>query len=100
MKPDQVLKVAGEGMPHKKSDAKGDLYLVVKIQFPSDDWLEDEATIQKIQDLLPKPAEPIVAETVDEVDYEENVDIESQWVDEEAGDDEDDDEGQAQCAQQ
>ncbi|KAI9771236.1 MAG: hypothetical protein M1835_006454 [Candelina submexicana] len=101
LRPDEVLKVAGEGMPLKKSDTKGDLYLIVKIKFPSDGWLKDDIMIQKLQELLPKPEEPIHAETVDEVEYEENVDIDSQWVDADEGDNEDgEDEGQPQCAQQ
>ncbi len=100
LKPDEILKVAGEGMPLKKSDAKGDLYLIVKIKFPSDGWLKDEAMIQKLQDLLPKPEEPISAETVDEVEYEENVDMDSQWVDADGDGEDGDEEGQTQCAQQ
>lgn len=70
LKPDQILKVPGEGMPHKKSDAKGDLYLVVKIDFPEDGWLTDEATAQKIRDVLPKPKPEIKTETMDEVEWD------------------------------
>ena len=107
LKPGQVIKVAGEGMPYKKSDLKGNMYLVVDVKFPDDGWLRDETVLLDLQNLLPKPSEPIVADTVDEVEYDETADIEDfggsdeghrggPWVDE----DEDDDDGQPQCAQQ
>lgn len=95
LKPGQVLKVAGEGMPLKKSDVKGDLYLVVEVQFPEQDWLEEHQAIPKLLEILPKPSEPISAETVDEVGYDETASLEDfggndqdggHWVDE---DDED-----------
>ncbi|KAI9858362.1 MAG: hypothetical protein M1830_006337, partial [Pleopsidium flavum] len=107
LKPSQVIKVAGEGMPYKKSDTMGDLYLVVQIQFPEDGWLED-SVIPKLQELLPKPGKPILADTVDEVEYDETASMEDfgagsgdprgggAWVDE----DDDDDDGTPQCAQQ
>jgi DnaJ family protein A protein 2 len=72
LKPDQILKVPGEGMPLKRSDAKGNLYLVVSVTFPEDGWLKDDA-ISTLQTLLPKDSEPpIKADTVDEVDYDED----------------------------
>lgn len=107
LKPDQIIKVEGEGMPIKKSDAKGDLYLIVKIDFPEDGWLGDEATIQKIRDVLPKPKAEIKTDIVDEVEW----DLVSSMEDFGAGsddprsgagwEDEDEEEGEAaQCAQQ
>ncbi|GAB7354212.1 hypothetical protein MBLNU459_g4757t1 [Dothideomycetes sp. NU459] len=106
LKPDQIIKVEGEGMPIKKTDAKGDLYLVVKIDFPEDGWLEDNATIQKIRDVLPKPKLEIKTDTVDEVEWDVASNLDefgagsddpragAEWEDEE-------EEGeQAQCAQQ
>jgi DnaJ family protein A protein 2 len=105
LRPGQVLKVKGEGMPHKKSEAKGDLYLEVQVVFPEDGFLSEDA-MKKLQEVLPGPEPPIEVDTVDEVDYEEDADIEefgagsgdpragSEWVDE-------DEEGQGpQCAQQ
>ncbi|KAL5114003.1 DnaJ-like protein xdj1 [Pleosporales sp. CAS-2024a] len=55
LRPGQVLKIEGEGMPVKKSDTKGDLYLVVDIEFPEDGWLKNDAAVQKIKDALPPP---------------------------------------------
>lgn len=75
LQPGQVLKVAGEGMPLKKSDAKGDLYLVVKIEFPENGWTEDDAAFNELQKILPKPEPPIEATEVDEVEYESDADI-------------------------
>jgi DnaJ homolog subfamily A member 2 len=100
LRPGQVLKVKGEGMPYKKSDAKGDLYLIVDIEFPEDGFLSDPQAAEQLQNLLPGPPPPIQTEEVDEVQYDDEANIEEfghgeggEWVDE-------DEEGQAQCATQ
>lgn len=108
LRPEQILKVHGEGMPHKRSDHKGDLYLEVDIKFPEDGFFRDDAAVEKLRSALPKDDTPdIKAEEVDEVDFETDADIEgfgagsddpragAQWEDE-------DGEGPqgAQCAQQ
>ena len=105
LEPGQTIRVDGEGMPHKKSDTKGDLYLVVKIKFPEHQWLEKHRVIDKLRELLPKPDKPVIsADVVDEVEYEENADLEAFGEGEEGGGSgwEDDDEasGPQQCAQQ
>jgi len=106
LKPEEVLRVKGEGMPIKKSSEKGDLYLMVKIKFPEDGFIKDETTIAKLKELLPKPAKSGKApEEVDDVDFEGDVDLEEFGAgsdDPRAGAEwEDEDEGQgAQCAQQ
>ena len=104
LRPGQVLKVKGEGMPYKKSDNKGDLYLIVDVKFPADGFLKDEKTLEQLRAILPKPYPPISTEEVDEVQYDEKADIEqfgggdpnggSEWVDE------DEEEAGPQCAQQ
>ena len=104
LRPGQVLKVAGEGMPFKKSDIKGDLYLVVDVEFPEDGWLKDDKAVSKIQSILPKMTIPAVeADTVDEVEYEEGDLDDFGGADGEGGDaweDEDEEGGQPQCTQQ
>lgn len=109
MKPDQILRVEGEGMPVKKSDAKGDLYLIVRIKFPEDGWIKDQATVDKLRDLLPPPEMSSAAkpDVVDDVEFEADVSIEdfggesgdprggAEWEDEDA-----DEAAGAQCAQQ
>ncbi|PBP25374.1 DnaJ-domain-containing protein [Diplocarpon rosae] len=106
LRPGQVLKVPGEGMPLKKSDAMGDLYLVVKIDFPEDGWTTDGSVFSELQNILPKPGAPIEAAEVDEVEFDADADIEDFGAnsgDPRAGggwEDEDEGEGQAQCAQQ
>lgn len=125
LRPNQILKVPGEGMPLKRSDTKGDLYLVVNVEFPPDDWAKDEASLEQLQKLLPKSEKVIEADIVDEVEFIVDADLEevsmlivskceyvltrkskfgagsgdprsgSGWVDE----DEDED-GRPQCAQQ
>jgi DnaJ family protein A protein 2 len=107
LRPGEIIKVAGEGMPIKRSDAKGDLYLIVDVAFPEDGWLREESAIQKIRDVLPKSKDAeIKAEEVDEVDWEIVNDLEdfgagsgdpraNEW------EDDSDEEGEAaQCAQQ
>lgn len=104
LNPKSVIKVPGEGMPYKKSELRGDLYLVVSVDFPDAAWLKQDRRIEKLRELLPKPTEPISAETVDEVDYEEVTNMENfgagnegdQWED----DEDDEDGGQPQCTQQ
>jgi len=70
LRPGEVLKVHGEGMPLKKTDVKGDLYLVIEIIFPEDGFFTDPATIDGLQKLLPPPPEPIEADETDEVAFE------------------------------
>lgn len=104
LSPGQVLKVPGEGMPIKRSDAHGDLYLEVNIKFPDEKWKPSAATLERIREMLPKPDPPIQAETVDEVQYDSKATLDdfgagdphggSAWVD----DDEDDE--PAQCTTQ
>jgi DnaJ family protein A protein 2 len=104
LKPGQVIKVSGEGMPYKKSDMKGDLYLVVNIKFPEHDWLVKNQAITKLQELLPKPDKPIETDVVDDVTYDESANLDDfgagaegeGWVD----DDEEEDGKGPQCAQQ
>ncbi|KAF2140753.1 uncharacterized protein K452DRAFT_309856 [Aplosporella prunicola CBS 121167] len=106
LRPGQVLKIPGEGMPVKKSDHVGDMYLIVHVDFPEDGWLEDEATVQKIRDVLPGSKPEITAEEVDEVDFDFDADIEEFGADSDdpraanAAWEDDDDEAGPQCATQ
>ena len=112
LRPDEVLIVRGEGMPHKRSDARGDLYLSVKINFPEDGWLKDQKAVDAVKAVLP-PAEGLkfgpgeTPEMIDEVPFEVVDSLEgfgagsddpraagAEW------EDEDDGAGGAQCAQQ
>lgn len=107
LRPGQVLKITGEGMPYKRSEMQGDLYLIVDIKFPDDGWAVDEPVLNKLREILPGSKEaPIQADIVDDVDYDPKGDIDnlgskderggSAWVDE----DDEDDEGGAQCTTQ
>lgn len=107
LRPGEVLKVSGEGMPIKKSDARGDLYLIVHIKFPEDGYIRDEAAIKKIRDLLPGPEPDIKADDVEEVDFETDADLDNFGANSDDPraanaweDDEDDVEGGPQCATQ
>ncbi|KAI1129603.1 DnaJ domain-containing protein [Nemania abortiva] len=104
--PGQVLKVPGEGMPMKRGEDKGDLYLVVKVDFPEDGWLKDDAAYESLTKLLPGPAPEIKADEVDDVEYDDDADIDEMGAGSgdprygEGWEDEDGEGGQAQCAQQ
>ncbi|KAK5664350.1 hypothetical protein OQA88_573 [Cercophora sp. LCS_1] len=76
LRPNEVLKIHGEGMPKKRGETKGDLYLVIKIEFPEDGWLNSDSDHEALQKLLPPPAAAITVEEVDEVEYEADADIE------------------------
>ena len=104
LEPGQVIKVEGEGMPYKKSDMKGDLYLLVKIKFPSHEWLVEHQAIPKLRELLPEPDTVVEAEVIDDVTYDEEANLDDfgagaegdNWVD----DDGDEEADGPQCAQQ
>ena len=103
LNPGQVIKITGEGMPFKKSDLRGDLYLVVRVRFPQDGWFQENDTLAKLQELLPRPASPIKADTVDDVEYDETASIDDFGAGTQSGDaweDADEDESEPQCAQQ
>ncbi|KAG8530331.1 uncharacterized protein KY384_004833 [Bacidia gigantensis] len=103
LEPDQIIKVAGEGMPHKKSDIKGDLYLMVNVKFPDYATLERNQAFKKLRDILPKPGKPIEADEVDDVEYDETATLDGfGGAENVAGDweDEDEDGTGPQCQQQ
>ncbi|EHK48732.1 hypothetical protein TRIATDRAFT_298093 [Trichoderma atroviride IMI 206040] len=107
LRPVDCIKIPGEGMPLKRGEAKGDLYLLVKVEFPKDDWLKDDSAYETLATILPPALPAVEAEEVDEVEYEDGADIEEMGADQGdprfAHDWEDDDEpgdGQAQCATQ
>jgi DnaJ homolog subfamily A member 2 len=99
LRPGEVLKVPGEGMPLKRSDAKGDLYLIVDIEFPEDGFFTPESAAA-LNKLLPEAPPAPEAEEVDQADFEE-ADIDDIGGDEarEAWEDDDAPEG-AQCQTQ
>ncbi|KAI9816727.1 MAG: hypothetical protein M1826_001725 [Phylliscum demangeonii] len=80
LRPNQILKVPGEGMPVKKSDVKGDLYLIVNVEFPPDSWTRDQNSRLEIQKLLPISAKSIGADMVDDVEFEIDADLENMVV--------------------
>ena len=107
LKPGQVLKIAGEGMPIKKSDVRGDLYLAVNIEFPKDGWIKNEEVVKRIRGALPGRAESegTKPETVDEAEIEYDATLDDFGADSDdprgGGEWEDEDEeGGPQCATQ
>lgn len=103
LEPGQVIKVVGEGMPQKKSEVKGDLFLVIKVKFPEYGWLEDRQVLAKLKELLPTPGIHVQADVVDDVTYDETANLDQFGASAEGDEgwvDDDDEEGEAQCAQQ
>ncbi|CAI7632341.1 unnamed protein product [Penicillium glandicola] len=104
LSPGQVLKVPGEGMPMKRTDARGDLYLVVDVKFPDNKWNPTSEMLEKLKEILPKPSTPIKADTVDEVEYDPKAQIEEFGAQDGHGgsawEDEEEDDEPAQCAAQ
>ncbi|KAK2740116.1 hypothetical protein FQN57_006231 [Myotisia sp. PD_48] len=106
LRPNQILKIAGEGMPIKRHDTRGDLYLTIEVEFPKNGWASDPAVLNQLRGLLPEANQPkIEADTVDEVKYDSNANPQdigstddqgnSAWVDDDEGE-----EVGAQCATQ
>ncbi|KAF4551259.1 DnaJ C terminal domain-containing protein 2 [Elsinoe fawcettii] len=107
LRPDDVLLIKGEGMPVKRSDDRGDMYLVIRVKFPEDGWLLDEPSVKKVRDVLPaNTPKDVEAETVDDISYKlvPNMDGFGAGSDDpRAGaewEDDDDEDGEPQCQQQ
>ena len=103
LRPGQVIKVVGEGMPQKKSELKGDLYLEVKVQFPEHAWLQKKQVLTKLKELLPPPGTSIQADVVDDVTYEEAASLDEFGAGAEGDEgwvDDDEEDGEHQCSQQ
>ena len=103
LKPGQIIKITGEGMPYKKSELRGDLYLVVRVMFPEYDWLQKNGILQQLKELLPKPEKPVKADVVDDVTYVESASLENfgaSTSENEAWNDDNDGGNGPQCAQQ
>lgn len=77
LKQGQVLKVPGEGMPHQKGDHRGDLYLIIDIEFPPEEWLSHTGNIERLEALLPKQTAKLEAEVVDSVEFEPTASMET-----------------------
>lgn len=75
LKPGELLKIKGEGMPHKKGEAHGDLYLQVTVAFPDDDWLSNPANLDALAGLLPRADEQPGPEYVDEMKFERDANL-------------------------
>ncbi|KAG0260115.1 hypothetical protein BG011_002134 [Mortierella polycephala] len=72
IKPGQVKKIIGEGMPHfKRPIDKGDLYITFEIEFPKDNWATS-SSLKSLEALLPsRGAVPMEPELVDHCTLQE-----------------------------
>jgi DnaJ family protein A protein 2 len=104
LSPGQVLKVPGEGMPIKRSDARGDLYLVVNIKFPDEQWKPSAAVLERLKEMLPQSDVRVQADTAEDVQYDTNGKLEDFGSKDPSGgsawEDDEEEGGQAQCATQ
>lgn len=98
LRPSQVLKVTGEGMPHRHGEDRGDLYLRVNVNFPEDGFATRDI-LSKLESLLPAQGKQrIEGSPIDEVDYDPAANIDDFGARDEYGrsaweeDGEDDDE--------
>jgi len=108
LEPGQVLKVVGEGMPQKKTDTKGDLYLIINVKFPDEAAIQNPVLRRKLKELLPEELPAIKADEVDEVSINREASLDGFGKSFNTGEAEDgwedeDEQGDAQdprCAQQ
>ncbi|KAL4911949.1 hypothetical protein BDW62DRAFT_195812 [Aspergillus aurantiobrunneus] len=104
LSPGQVLKVPGEGMPIKRSDSRGDLYLIVNVKFPDEQWKPSAAVLERLKEMLPKPDARIEADVVDEVEYDPKANVEDFGTQDPSGgsawEDDEEEGGTTQCATQ
>ncbi|GMM38124.1 Xdj1 protein [Saccharomycopsis crataegensis] len=54
LRPNDYVKVWGQGMPILNSDLRGDLYLKVVVEFPRDGWCVDSTDIDRLKASLPE----------------------------------------------
>jgi len=111
LRPGEILLVEGEGMPIRKSDSKGDLYIEIKVDFPEDGWLKDPKASQQLQNMLGGHTQIpiIVADSEEDIHYRVVENKEGFGADSDdpraanaEWEDEDDEDGpqEQQCAQQ
>ncbi|GJJ08268.1 hypothetical protein Clacol_002478 [Clathrus columnatus] len=106
IRPSETIILRGEGMPiYKQSDEKGDLFVVLELEMPSEQWLKT-IDVAALANLLP-PKKPELLPTpsvIDEARFERSdisafgLDDEDAWEDEE--NDQFDDDPIDQCRHQ
>jgi len=103
----ESIVLRGEGMPvHKNPDQKGNLYVVLHIDMPDEDWLKN-INQKTLESMLPpkktemSPRPPVVDEAeFEESDIVEFGEGEDDWEDEDDEDLDDDIGAQPECRQQ
>lgn len=55
IRPNEIIRIPQEGMPIPRTDAAGDLYLYVDIEFPKNGWTRETSELRKISNILPTP---------------------------------------------
>ncbi|KAA8914773.1 hypothetical protein TRICI_002849 [Trichomonascus ciferrii] len=96
LRPHDYLRVRDEGMPVLKGgDSRGDLYVLLDIEFPDDGWCVEKSELQTVRRMLPeKPKKdaPHSTAVVDDVAFEVKTGALPEY-DEDYEDNDDDDEG-------
>lgn len=65
-------------MPYRKGDHRGDLYLTINLEYPSEHWLSKPQNIDQLVKILPKStAKLLEADLVDNVDFEADASIDT-----------------------
>ncbi|EUC54650.1 DnaJ central domain protein [Rhizoctonia solani AG-3 Rhs1AP] len=94
-----VIKIAGEGMPVLDTPKKGDLYVTFVVDMPEDEWFRglDQSALEALAKLLPpKKPDPPSNEVID-VTY---TDADTDEFDDEWEESDDDDEDGPECRHQ
>lgn len=82
LQPDQVIKVAGEGMPIPKTDRRGDLYLKAGIEFPPNGWCVETADLRTLKDMLPEAPVTVKQKGLKDISESEIDDVEFRVIEE------------------
>lgn len=74
LRPNDYIKIKGEGFPVKNTTRRGDLFVLVEVEFPSDNWFTERSELNKLKNILPttqpnREFEDVDLKNVDQVDF-------------------------------
>lgn len=53
LRPNEYLKIPGEGFPIVNTSIRGDLYILIVVEFPRDNWFIERGEVNRVRDVLP-----------------------------------------------
>lgn len=73
LRPNEYIKIRGEGFPVKNTSMRGNLFVKVEVEFPKDGWFSERSELNKVKDILPmtrsEAFEDVDVNNVDQVDF-------------------------------